>query len=87
MINSLTWRRRLWRISNTKIWCDTELTKNTQSREEKTATVEKLHATVNELEASIENLAMKVAILFAQVSNQVTNDPFVKVKKLIQYLI
>ena len=30
---------------------------------------------------------MKVAKLFAQVSHQVDNDPFVKVKKLIQYLI
>ena len=70
-----------------KVWCVTELTTNTQPREEKTAIVEKLHTTVDELEASMENLAMKVAKLFAQVSNQVTNDPFMKVKKLIQYLI
>ena len=70
-----------------KVWCDTELTTNTQTREEKTATVEKFHATVDELEASMENLAMKEAKLFAQVSNQVDNDPFVKVKKLIQDLI
>ena len=70
-----------------KVWCVTELTMNTQPREEKTATVEKLHTTVDELEASMENLAMKVANLFAQVSNQVTNDPFMKVKKLIQDLI
>ena len=70
-----------------KDWCVTELTTNTQPREEKTAIVEKLHTTVDELEASMENLAMKVAKLFAQVSNQVTNDPFMKVKKLIQYLI
>ena len=70
-----------------KVWCVTELTMNTQPREEKTATVEKLHTTVDELEASMENLAMKVAKLFAQVSNQVTNDPFMKVKKLIQDLI
>ena len=48
--------------------------------------MEKLHTTVDELEASMENLAMKVANLFAQVSNQVTNDPFMKVKKLIQDL-
>ena len=67
--------------------CDTELTTNAQTREKKTATVEKFHAIVNELEASMENLAMKVAKLFAQVSNKVTNDPFVKVKKLIQDLI
>ena len=70
-----------------KVWCVTELTMNTQPREEKTATVETLHTTVDELEASMENLAMKVANLFAQVSNQVTNDPFMKVKKLIQDLI
>ena len=70
-----------------KVWCDTELTTNTQTREEKTATVEKFHATVDELGASMENLAMKEAKLFAQVSNQVDNDPFVKVKKLIQDLI
>ena len=67
-----------------KVWCATELTTNTQPREEKTAIVEKLHTTVDELEASMENLAMKVAKLFAQVSYQVTNDPFMKVKKLIQ---
>ena len=54
-----------------KVWCVTELTMNTQPREEKTATVEKLHTTVDEPEASMENLAMKVAKLFAQVSNQV----------------
>ena len=59
----------------------------TQGLVEKTATVEKLHATVNELEASVENLAMKVAKLFAQVFNQVDNDPIMKVKKLIQDLI
>ena len=49
--------------------------------------MENFHATVDELEVSMENLAMKVAKLFAQVSNQVDNDPFVKVKKLIQDLI
>ena len=49
--------------------------------------MEKLHATVDELEASMENLAMNVVKLFTQVSSQVTNDPFVKMKKLIQYLI
>ena len=49
--------------------------------------MEKFHATVDELEVSMENLAVKVAKLFAQVSNQVDNDPFVKVKKLIQDLI
>ena len=58
-----------------KVWCETELTTNTQTRKEKTATVEKLHATVDELKTSMENLAMKVAKLFAQVSHQVDNDP------------
>ena len=70
-----------------KVWCVTELTTNTQTIDVKTETVEKLHAAVDELEASMENLAMKVVKLFTQVSNQVTNDPFVKMKKLIQCLI
>ena len=86
MINSLTTHLKEETSEDVehKVWCDTELTTNTQMREEKTATVEKFRATVDELEASMENLAMKEAKLFAQVSNQVTNDPFVKVKKLIQ---
>ena len=49
--------------------CDTELTTKTQTRKEKTATVEKFHDTVDELDASMENLAMEVAKL--QVSHQV----------------
>ena len=69
-----------------KGWCNTELTMNTQTRKEKTTIVEKLHVTVDELDASMENLAMKVAKLFAQVSHQLDNDPFVKVKKLVQDL-
>ena len=89
MINSLTTHLKEETSEDIehKVWCVTELTTNTQPREEKTAIVEKLHTTVDELEASMENLAMKVAKLFAQVSNQVTNDPFMKVKKLIQDLI
>ena len=101
-----------------KGWCDTELTTNTQTRKEKTATVDKLHETVDELDTSMDNLTMEVAKLFAQVSHQVevhegkkiwsmrwtrgyacsslhqrdfgiecSDDPFVKVKKLIQDLI
>ena len=83
MINNLIThlKEETWEDVEHKVWCDTELTTNTQTRE-KTATVEKFHATVDELEASMENLAMKVAKLFAQVPDQVTNDPFVKVKKL-----
>ena len=54
-----------------KGWCNTELTTNTQTRKEKTATVEKFHDTVDELDASMENLTMEVAKLFAQVSHQV----------------
>ena len=89
MINSLTThlKEETSEVIEHKVWCNTELTTNTQTREEKTAIVEKLHTTVDELEASMENLAMKVAKLFAQVSNQVTNDPLMEVKKLIQYLI
>ena len=109
-----------------KGWCNTELTTNTKTRKEKTATVEKFHDTVGELDASMENLTMEVAKLFVEVSHQVevhegkkdlvdevvsqmqgcwneaptrgyaysslhqhdfgiecSNDPFVKVKKLI----
>ena len=66
--------------------CNTELTTNTQTRKEKTTIVEKLHVTVDELDASMVNLAMKVAKLFAQMSHQVDNDAFVKVKKFIQEL-
>ena len=54
-----------------KGWCNTELTTNTQTRKEKTATVEKFHDTVDELDASMDNLTMEVAKLFAQVSHQV----------------
>ena len=73
MINSLTTHLKEETSEDVehKVWCDTELSTNTQTREVKTETVEKLHATVDELEASMENLAMKVAKLFAQVSNQV----------------
>ena len=39
-----------------KGWCDTELTTNTQTKAEETATVEKPHATVDELKVSMENL-------------------------------
>ena len=38
-----------------KGWCNTELTTNTQTRKEKTATVEKFHDTVDELDASMDN--------------------------------
>ena len=82
MINSLTTHLKEEASEDIehKVWCGTELTTNTQTREVKTETVEKFHATVDELGVSMENLAKKVAELFAQVSNQVDNDPFVKVK-------
>ena len=69
MINSLTTHLKEETSEDIehKVWCVTELTTNTQPREEKTATVEKLHAIVDELEASMENLAMKVAKLFTKV--------------------
>ena len=51
--------------------CGTELTTNARPQ----------------LKTSMENLAKDVAKLFAQVSHQVDNDLFVKVKKLIQDLI
>ena len=52
-------------------WCNTELTTNTQTRKEKTATVEKFHDNVDELDASMDKLTMEVAKHFAQVSHQV----------------
>ena len=58
-------------MPNTRVWCNTELTTNTQTRKEKTTTVENLHATVDELKASMEILAMEVTKLFAQVSHQI----------------
>ena len=77
MINSLTshLKEETSEDIEHKVWCVTELTTNTQPREEKTAIVEKLHTTVDELEASMENLAVKVANLFSQVSNQVSTIP------------
>ena len=66
MINSLTTHLKEEASEDIehKVWCDTELTTNTQTREEKTATVDKFHATVDELGVSMENVAMKVAKLF-----------------------
>ena len=54
-----------------KGWCNTEPTTNTQTRKEKTATVEKFHDTVpvDELDASMDNLTMEVAKTFVQVSH------------------
>ena len=54
-----------------KGWCNTELTTNTQTRKEKTTTVEKFHDTVDELDASMDNLTVEVVKLFAQESHQV----------------
>ena len=58
MINSFTTHLKEETLEDVehKVWCVTELTTNTQPREEKTAIVEKLHTTVDELEASMENL-------------------------------
>merc|ERR1719277_2826088 len=39
-----------------KGWCDTELTTNKQTREEKTSAVETLHTEIDGLEASIQQL-------------------------------
>jgi len=43
-----------------KGWCDTELSTNKQTRDEKTAAVETLHAEIDELEASIQTLAQEI---------------------------
>ena len=58
-------------MPNTKVWCDTGLTTNTQARKEKTATVKNLHATVNELKTSMEDSVVEVTKLFAHVSHQI----------------
>ena len=70
----------LRRMPNTGVWCDTELTTNTQTRKEKTATAEKFHDAVDELDASMDNLTMEVAKLFAQVSHQVEIHEGKKIK-------
>mmetsp|Transcript_89131 Transcript_89131/g.252080 ORF Transcript_89131/g.252080 Transcript_89131/m.252080 type:complete len:403 (-) Transcript_89131:65-1273(-) len=43
-----------------KGWCDTELTTNKQTREEKTSAVETLHAEIDGLESSIQQLAQDI---------------------------
>jgi predicted nucleic acid-binding Zn-ribbon protein len=43
-----------------KGWCDTELSTNKQTREEKTSAVETLHAEIDELEASIQTLTQEI---------------------------
>ena len=70
MINNLTTHLEEEASSEVqhKGWCDTELIMNTQTIEERIATMEKLHATVDELKASMEYLAMEVAELFTQLS-------------------
>ena len=73
MINNLITRLKEDTFSEDqhKGLCGTELTTNARPQ----------------LKTSTENLTMEVAKLFAQVSHQVDNDLFVKVKKLIQDLI
>ena len=73
MINNLITRLKEDTFSEDehKGLCGTELTTNARPQ----------------FKTSMENLAMEVAKLFAQVSHQVDNDLFVKVKKLIQDLI
>merc|ERR1719482_2361201 len=46
-----------------KGWCDTELSTNQQTREEKTAAVETLHAEIDELSASIAKLTQEITEL------------------------
>ena len=68
MINNLITRLKEDTFSDTEHngLCDTELTTNTQTRKEKTTTVENRHASVDELKASMGNLAMEVAEFFDQ---------------------
>jgi len=51
-----------------KGWCDTELSTNKQTREEKTSMVEQLTAEIDELEASTAHLTEDVAELTRQVA-------------------
>lgn len=51
-----------------KGWCDTELSTNKQTREEKTSSVENLHATIDSLKATIAKLSEDVSTLNKQVS-------------------
>ena len=44
-----------------KGWCDTELSTNEQTREEKTEAVETLHAEIDQLEASIAELTEDIS--------------------------
>ena len=71
MINNLILKEETSENDEHSGWCNTELTTNTQTRKEKTATVEKFHDNVDELDASMDKLTMEVAKRFAQVSHQV----------------
>merc|ERR1719162_2666450 len=51
-----------------KGWCDTELSTNKQTREEKTDAVETLHAEIDELTASIAKLTENISELAAAVA-------------------
>jgi len=54
--------------SEHKGWCDTELSTNAQTREEKTEAVELLSSEIDELDASINSLAEQLADLTSQVA-------------------
>merc|ERR1712061_573112 len=54
--------------SEHKGWCDTELSTNEQTRNEKTAAVEVLHAEIDLLQASIAKLTEEIADLTAAVA-------------------
>jgi chromosome segregation ATPase len=51
-----------------KGWCDTELSKNEQTRKEKTESVETLHAEIDTLEASISKLTDEITELTKEVA-------------------
>merc|ERR1719262_1733589 len=52
-----------------KGWCDTELTTNKQTRDEKTKAVETLRAEIDELEASIQKLTEEIESLTKAVAD------------------
>merc|ERR1719408_436978 len=51
-----------------KGWCDTELSTNRQTREEKTVSVEELTAEIDELKASVAHLTEDISELTTQVA-------------------
>jgi len=65
-----------------KGWCDTELSTNEQTRQEKTEAVETLHAEIDQLDASVTKLSQDITDLTAAVAE--LNAAMAKAAKLRQ---